>query len=197
MKLVVGLGNPGRKYSGTRHNVGFEVVGRLASKFGAESPRMKFDAEMAEVTIGGERTLLMLPQTFMNRSGQAVQAALAFYKLAREDLLVVCDDFNLPCGRLRLRPDGSSGGQRGLENIAQLLGSDQFSRLRLGIGPVPPQWDAADFVLGKFTAEDEAIVAPMLQRASDAVECWIADGIAAAMNEYNTVPVEPPRGGVE
>lgn len=197
MKLVVGLGNPGRKYLGTRHNVGFEVVGRLASSFGAESPRLKFDAEVAEATIGGERTLLLLPQTFMNRSGQAVQAAIAFYKLALDDLLVVCDDFNLPSGRLRLRPDGSSGGQRGLESIARLLGSDQFPRLRVGIGPVPPQWDAADFVLGKFTAEDEAIVAPMLQRACSAVECWIANGIAAAMNQYNTAPAEPPRGGKE
>ena len=197
MKLVVGLGNPGRKYTGTRHNVGFEVIGRLALMFGAESPRMKFDAEVAEAQIGGERTLLMLPQTFMNRSGQAVHAALTFYKLTREDLLVICDDFNLPLGRLRLRPSGTSGGQRGLEHISQLLGSNEFSRLRLGIGPVPPQWDAADFVLGKFSVEDAADVEPMLKRSADAVECWVKQGIAAAMNQYNSAPAEPPRGGGE
>lgn len=197
MKLVVGLGNPGRKYTSTRHNVGFEVLGRLASKFGAESPRLKFDAEVAEAAIGGERTLLMLPQTFMNRSGQAVQAALAFYKLPLEDLLVICDDFNLSLGRLRFRPGGSSGGQRGLENIGQLLGSGEFSRLRLGIGPVPPQWEAVDFVLAKFSVEDEVTSEPMLRRASDAAECWITQGIAAAMNQYNTAPAEPLNGGDE
>lgn len=189
MKLVVGLGNPGRKYAGTRHNVGFEVLARLAARYDAETPRQKFDAELTEVQVGTERTLLMRPQTFMNRSGQAVQAAVAFYKLPLEDLLVVCDDFNLPVGRLRFRPGGSSGGQRGLENISQMLGTQEVARLRIGIGPVPPQWDAADFVLGKFTTSELAAMAPLLDRSADAVGSWIAKGISATMNQYNS-PVE-------
>lgn len=189
MKLVVGLGNPGRKYAGTRHNVGFEVLNRLASRNDAGSPRQKFDAELTEIQLGNERTLLMWPQTFMNRSGQAVQAAVAFYRIPLEELLVVCDDFNLPLGRLRIRPGGSSGGQRGLENISQLLGTPEVARLRIGIGPVPPHWDAVDFVLGKFTAPEQDAINPLLDRSADAIGCWVERGISATMNQYNS-PVE-------
>ena len=185
MKLVIGLGNPGRKYAFTRHNVGFEVIERLASRHGAEPWRRKFDAEIAEAPIGGERALLLRPQTLMNRSGQAVQAAVAFYKLPLEDLLVVCDDFNLPLGRLRIRTEGSSGGQKGLQNITQLLGTQEIARLRIGIGPVPPEWDAADFVLGRFTPAERAAIVPLIDRSADAVRRCVERGVAAAMNEYN------------
>jgi PTH1 family peptidyl-tRNA hydrolase len=194
MKLVVGLGNPGRKYAGTRHNVGFDVVERLSKRHGAEPWRLKFDAEISEVEIGGERTLLLRPQTLMNRSGQAVQAAVAFYKLPLDEVLVVCDDFNLPLGRLRIRTDGSSGGQKGLQNITQLLGTQEIDRLRIGIGPVPPEWDAADFVLGKFTSDERAAMEPVLERCGDAARMWIEQGVAAAMNQYNALPLEPSSG---
>jgi PTH1 family peptidyl-tRNA hydrolase len=197
MKLVVGLGNPGRKYAGTRHNVGFDVVERLAQRHGAEPWRLKFDAEIAEATIGAERTLLLRPQTLMNRSGQAVQAAVAFYKLPLEDVLVVCDDFNLPQGRLRIRTNGSYGGQKGLQNIIQLLGTEEINRLRIGIGPVPPEWDASDFVLGKFTSEERAVIEPVLERGVGAVRCWTEQGVATAMNQYNALPAEPHSGDNE
>lgn len=197
MKLVVGLGNPGRKYAETRHNVGFDVVEQVASRHVAEPWRLKFDAEIAEVEICGERTLLLRPQTLMNRSGQAVQAAVAFYKLPPEELLVVCDDFNLPLGRLRMRTDGSSGGQKGLQHITQLLGTQEIDRLRIGIGPVPTEWDAADFVLGKFTKAEKVTIAPVIDRSADAVCCWVEQGIAAAMNRYNALPAEPSSGDNE
>jgi peptidyl-tRNA hydrolase, PTH1 family len=197
MKLVVGLGNPGRKYAGTRHNVGFDVVEQLALRHAAEPWRLKFDAEIAEVEIVGERTLLLRPQTLMNRSGQAVQAAVAFYKFPLEELLVVCDDFNLPLGRLRIRTDGSSGGQKGLQHITQLLGTQEIDRLRIGIGPVPPEWDAADFVLGKFTSAEKSTIAPIIDRSADAVRCWIEQGVAMAMNRYNALPAEPSSGDNE
>ncbi|MEX2169687.1 MAG: aminoacyl-tRNA hydrolase [Pirellulales bacterium] len=197
MKLVIGLGNPGRKYAFTRHNVGFDVIERLASRHGAEPWRRKFDAEIAEALIGGERALLMRPQTLMNRSGQAVQAAVAFYKLPLEDLLVVCDDFNLPLGRLRIRTEGSSGGQKGLQNITQLLGTQEIARLRIGIGPVPTEWDAADFVLGKLTRAEQSAIAPLIDRSADAVRCCVERGVAAAMNEYNALPAEAPSGDNE
>lgn len=197
MKLVVGLGNPGRKYAGTRHNVGFDVIERLASRHAAEAWRLKFDAEIAEAQIGGERTLLLRPQTLMNRSGQAVQAAVAFYKLPLEDLLVVCDDFNLPLGRLRIRTEGSSGGQKGLHHITQMLGTQEIDRLRIGIGPVPAEWDVVDFVLGKFTPQEQAAIAPIIERSADAVRCWVEQGVAAAMNQFNALPGTPTGGDNE
>jgi PTH1 family peptidyl-tRNA hydrolase len=121
----------------------------------------------------------------MNRSGQSVGAAAAFYQVPLERVLVVCDDFNLPLGKLRFRSQGSAGGQRGLDDIIKRLGSDEFNRLRIGIGPVPDEWDAADFVLGRFGPSDRAIVDETIERAAEAVECWAAEGIEAGMNRYN------------
>ncbi len=134
MKLVVGLGNPGRKYQVTRHNVGFEVLAAMARKYAAGPVRSKFEGEVSEVIQGDCRALLLCPLTYMNRSGLSVCAAYDFYKLELPQLLVVCDDFNLPLGKLRFRPSGSAGGQKGLADIIQRLGSDQFARLRIGIG---------------------------------------------------------------
>ncbi len=156
MKLIVGLGNVGRKYEHTRHNVGFNVIDLVAKRNGGSSPKEKFDGSTIEVTIGSERALLLWPHTLMNRSGQSVQAAMAFYQLPLTDLLVICDDFNLPMGKLRIRKQGSAGGQNGLGDIIKRLSSDEFSRLRVGIGPVPDAWDPADFVLGKFGPSDRS-----------------------------------------
>jgi PTH1 family peptidyl-tRNA hydrolase len=185
MKLIVGLGNVGRKYENTRHNVGFCVLNELARRHAAETGRDKFDGHVKEATMGSARVLLLWPHTLMNRSGQCVWQAVDFYKLSLAELLVVCDDFNLPLGKLRFRRNGSYGGQRGLEDIIDKLGTDQFSRLRLGIGPVPDRWDPADFVLGRFEAAEKDTIEETIQRAADGVECWVSDGIATAMNQYN------------
>jgi PTH1 family peptidyl-tRNA hydrolase len=185
MKLIVGLGNPGRKYEGTRHNVGFEVVAELGRRVGAGRPRTKFQAELLEAMVGGEKVLLLSPLTYMNRSGSSVQVARDFYQLTSEDLLIICDDINLPLAKLRFRVKGSSGGQKGLEDILRRLGTDQVPRLRLGIGQPPAQWDAADYVLGRFNEQERSEMEVAVVRAADAVEDWVAGGIEKCMNQYN------------
>jgi len=188
MKLIVGLGNPGRKYQGTRHNIGFEVIAELMNRHQVGRPRSKFNAEIAEVAIGEQKTLLMSPLTFMNLSGQSIKAAYDFYKLKLEDLLVICDDWALPVGRLRIRPSGSAGGQKGLADTIQRLGSDNFSRLRIGIGSPPPEWDAVDYVLGQFDELEKPEVRSVIERASRASETWVRNGVQMAMNQFNAEP---------
>jgi PTH1 family peptidyl-tRNA hydrolase len=185
MKLIVGLGNPGEKYKGTRHNVGFDVVERLSVQFTAPPPRAKFQGAVTEVTIGGERVLLLTPHTYMNASGTSVLAARDFYKITNEDILVVCDDFALPLGKLRLRAKGSSGGQKGLEDIIRRLGADEISRLRLGIGIPPAGRDAAGFVLSRFMKDEQSLATEMIERATEAAAAWVQSGIATAMNRFN------------
>jgi PTH1 family peptidyl-tRNA hydrolase len=185
MKLVVGLGNPGRKYEQTRHNIGFEVLAQLAKRQGDPPARSKFEGLVRECSIAGERTLLLMPQTFMNLSGRSVQLAVSFYQIPIDDLLLVCDDFHLDLGVLRLRPGGSDGGQNGLADTIQQLGTDNFARLRFGIGPVPERWNAADFVLSKISSGERKLADRQVLRSAEAVETWIAHGIQRAMNEYN------------
>jgi peptidyl-tRNA hydrolase, PTH1 family len=185
MKLIVGLGNPGKKYEGTRHNVGFEVLDLVARRSGDGQTKEKFDGRVMEATIAGERCLLLWPLTLMNLSGQSVGAAYEFYKLELADLLVVCDDFNLPLGKLRFRREGSAGGQNGLDDVIERLASDEFARLRVGIGPVPDKWNGADFVLGRFDASERKSVDDAVIQAADGVECWVAEGIAVSMNKFN------------
>src|SRR5436190_2416686 len=160
MKLIIGLGNPGPKYAGTRHNVGFDVIDYLAAAPGTTPFREKFEAFVAEAKEGDETVLLVKPLTFMNLSGRAVRAILDFYKVPAENLLVVCDDFNLPLGKLRIRTKGSHGGQNGLRCVQEQLGTDAYTRLRIGVGA--PTFDAVDHVLTKFkpgerAAADEAV----------------------------------------
>ncbi len=188
MKLIVGLGNPGAKYRGTRHNVGFDVLSVLARRYDVGRPKGKFNAEVAETRIGNEKAVLVSPLTFMNLSGQSVRAAIDFYKCDAGDLLVICDDLNLELARLRIRKNGSAGGQNGLKDIINRLGHQDFCRLRIGIGKVPAGWDAADFVLGKFSEHDLAAIEQGIQRASDAVETWITEGPLVAMNRFNGSP---------
>ncbi len=185
MKLVVGLGNPGRKYEGTRHNIGFDVVYALAKKFATGKPRTDFQAEVVDATLGAERVLLVCPQTFMNLSGASVIRARDFYKLGNADLLVICDDFNLPLGKLRVRQGGSAGGQKGLQDIIRCLGTEDFPRLRIGIGAPPDNWEGRDFVLSKFTKDEQTEVQIAVERAVDAAGCWASSGIAACMNQFN------------
>jgi peptidyl-tRNA hydrolase, PTH1 family len=198
MKLVVGLGNPGRKYEGTRHNVGFAVAREIARRHGVGPSKTSFQAEVIEAALlvkdaadksasGAEKqkVLLLLPQTFMNLSGNSVGAARDFYKLSNEELLIVCDDFNLPLAKLRFRSAGSAGGQKGLADVIRRLGTDEVPRLRIGVGPVPDHWDPVDFVLGKFAAAESTEIAITIQRAADAVVDWVSEGLPACMNRYN------------
>ncbi len=185
MKLVVGLGNPGRKYQGTRHNVGFDVVTELARRYARSVLKKKFQGEVVEVESRGEKLLLLCPHTFMNLSGTSVLEARDFYKIANPDVLVVCDDFQLPLTKVRLREKGSAGGQKGLADVIRRLGTDVVPRLRIGVGEMPAGWDPADFVLGKFTKDQRAEIAVTIAQAADAVEVWAASGIATAMNRYN------------
>ena len=185
MKLIAGLGNPGRAYDGTRHNVGFDALEILARRCGAPVRRSRFQGETAQVTIRGRPTLLLWPLTWMNLSGASVLAARDFYKIDHEDILVLCDDFQLPAGSIRLRASGSGGGQNGLADVLARLGTNGVPRLRIGIGPVSPGWKTADFVLGKFSKHERESVDAALERAADAAEEWVALGIEAAMNRYN------------
>jgi peptidyl-tRNA hydrolase, PTH1 family len=190
IKLVVGLGNPGRKYEGTRHNVGFEVLAELTRRHGPLKLKSAFRGEVADVNIAlangaGQRLLLLWPQTYMNLSGASVLEARDFYKLSNESILIVCDDFNLPLAKLRVRPSGSAGGQKGLDNIILRLGTEDVPRLRIGVGPVPEHFNGADFVLGKFTRQEIPEVKEALVRAAEAVETWARDDIQLCMNRFN------------
>jgi PTH1 family peptidyl-tRNA hydrolase len=184
IKLVVGLGNPGSKYQGTRHNIGFELVDRLARGGTAAVFAAKFEGQQAEIEIDYRRVLLLKPETFMNASGRSVGQAVRFYKLPVTELLVVCDDLSLPVGKLRLRPGGSDGGQKGLRDIAAHLGTDQFPRLRIGIGDNEAV-DAADYVLSRFKSTERNAIDDALILASQAVAVWVTQGIDPAMNRFN------------
>jgi PTH1 family peptidyl-tRNA hydrolase len=184
IKLVVGLGNPGSKYQGTRHNIGFELVDRLARGGSQASFSGKFEGLLAEIEIDYRRVLLLKPETFMNLSGRAVGQAVRFFKLPVSDLLVVCDDLSLPVGKLRLRPAGSDGGQKGLRDISAHLATDQFPRLRIGIGD-DEGVDAADYVLSRFKGSERNAIDDALILASQAVAVWVTQGIDAAMNRFN------------
>ena len=184
MKLIVGLGNPGSEYAGTRHNVGYRVVDRLAQRWSIAIGRAKFDGLVGDGPIKGEPAVLLKPMTYMNRSGQSVVQAWRFYKLDYPDVMVISDDMDLPLGRVRLRSRGSSGGQKGLGDILARLDSDDVPRLRVGIGRHPRQ-DAVNYVLSRFTPDDLPTVERIVDRATDAVENWIAEGIAEAMNRTN------------
>ncbi|MFK7962164.1 MAG: aminoacyl-tRNA hydrolase [Phycisphaerales bacterium] len=186
MKLVVGLGNPGPAYEATRHNVGFDVLGRLARRHApGESARSRFHSVLIETIIGPEKVLLMQPTTFMNRSGTSVSEAVNFYKLdPAEDVLVVVDDIALPCGSFRLRGSGSAGGHNGLSDIQRRIGTDAFARLRIGIdrpGEIPQK----DYVLGRFRPDQREAMEPALDECTDAAACWVTEGLSVAMNRFN------------
>jgi PTH1 family peptidyl-tRNA hydrolase len=185
MKVLVGLGNPGKKYAGTRHNVGFEVVAEVAYRYKADRPKAKFEAEVTEVLLGRERLLLAAPQTFMNVSGRSVRQLIDFYQIVPADVLVVCDDINLKLGQLRMRRSGSSGGQKGLENVIQHLGTPAVPRLRLGVGKPDPGRDSADYVLERFRKVEQETIDTAVRKAADAVEAWATEGIDRAMNRFN------------
>jgi len=188
VKLIVGLGNPGRKYAGTRHNVGFDVIAELVLRAGAAGSRTKFEAEVWEAFLAGDRVLLACPQTYMNLSGRSIQQMLAFHKLPLSDLLIVCDDLNLPTGKVRLRKSGTAGGQKGLQNTIDQLGTTEFARLRIGIDRPRPPMDATDYVLQKFSSSDRELIESAILRAAGGVELFIRDDVDKAMNAINADP---------
>ena len=186
MKLICGLGNPGKKYEKTRHNIGFEIVKQVAGKLGLGRAKAKFDGEIVEGIYEGEKLILLCPLTYMNESGRSVTQATRFFDLNESsELLVICDDFNLEVGKLRFRTKGSSGGQKGLENIIQRLGTKEFCRLRLGIGAPPENWNVPDYVLSRFGKEEKEIIETAVSRAAQAALFWFVHGIEKSMNEFN------------
>lgn len=184
MKVIIGLGNPGRQYAGTRHNVGFDVIDYLAAAPSVGGARSAFQAEVFETTEGGEKVLFVKPLTYMNLSGRVVRAILDFYKLTAEDVLVICDDYNLPLGKLRVRAKGSHGGQNGLRDIQQQLGSDEYPRLRMGVGQ-PGPGEAVDFVLSRFKPAERPTIDEAVAQAAAAALVWVRQGLPACMNFAN------------
>jgi len=184
--LVVGLGNPGMSYEGTRHNAGCEALAVLAKDAGIQLNKKQFKALTGTGEIAGKKVLLLFPQTFMNLSGEAVGAAMAFYKLQPEQLLVLSDDISLPVGGLRVRKKGSDGGQKGLRSIIGLIGSDQFPRVRIGIGAKPhPAYDLADWVLSKYKKDEQPLMQSAFENAAAAAKLVIAGKVDEAMNKYS------------
>jgi PTH1 family peptidyl-tRNA hydrolase len=185
VKLVVGLGNPGAKYRGTRHNVGFEVLDRLADRHRAVFDAAPVEALEARWRLDGDAVILAKPLTFMNLSGEAVGGLIRFYRVDTADVLIVCDDVNLPLGRLRVRATGSEGGHNGLRSVAQHLGTIDYARLRIGVGRGEERRDLADHVLSRFEPEEQTGVMSAIDRSADAVEDWVRHGTAYVMNAYN------------
>ena len=184
--LIVGLGNPGAEYAKTRHNAGFSLVEKLAARWKVNwRNERKFKARVARAERDGRRALLCQPQTFMNASGEAARAVVDFYRLPLEHLLVAVDDADLPLGEVRLRAGGSSGGHHGLESVEQHLATQEFARLRVGIGRKDGAREITDYVLDRFDAAEAALMERVLGRAADQAECWLDDGIEMAMTQFN------------
>ncbi len=191
--LIAGLGNPGREYKETRHNLGFMVVDRLALRLGVAFTRVESRALVTKGSHAGQRVILAKPQTYMNESGSAVGALLRFYKVELDNLLVTYDDVDLPFGTLRLRPGGGSAGQKGMKSIIERVGSEAFPRLRVGLGRPPGRMDAAAYVLQNFDRAEAAELPALLDRAADAVLLYIAEGLQRSMNQFNA----PEAKGIE
>ena len=195
--IIAGLGNPGRKYDGSRHNVGFDVIDELVDRFRISGP-VRFGKSMTgKGVIGGRKVILMKPLTYMNLSGEAVQEIVSYYKVDPADhLIVISDDIDLPVGHLRIRKKGSAGGHNGLKNIIQHLGMSEFTRIRVGVGGKPdPGADLANHVLGHFTGEDKAVIEEACRKAAEAVECILEQGPDRAMNLYNTAKQKKKKDG--
>lgn len=185
MRIIIGLGNPTREYQATRHNIGFDAITRLSDEFRIPLDQKKHKAICGSGYIAGEKVILAQPQTYMNLSGESVRAMLDFYKLTNEDIIVIYDDISLDVGQLRLRKKGSAGGHNGIKNIISHLGTDEFMRIKVGVGEKPQGWDLADYVLGRFAKEEESVIREALKKTSEACEVIIKDGFDTAMNRYN------------
>lgn len=185
MYIIIGLGNPSRKYAATRHNIGFDAITRIADDYNISMDFKNHKAVCGKGFIQGEKVLLAMPQTFMNLSGESVRELVDFYKVEQDEIIIIYDDISLDVGKLRVRAQGSAGGHNGIKSIISHLGSQKFPRIRIGIGDKPDKMDLADYVLGHFLEEEEPLVREGLKEASRACEIIITDGIEAAMNQIN------------
>lgn len=185
LTVIAGLGNPGNKYENTRHNVGFSTIDLLSSKHGIKVNKLKHKALTGEGTIAGERVLLVKPQTFMNLSGESIREIAEWYKLPMDNIIIVYDDVDLPVGTVRIRPKGSSGTHNGMKSVIYQLQSDEFPRIRIGVGKAPEGWDLADYVLSRFNADETGAIRESIERAADAAAAIVSSGVSAAMNQYN------------
>lgn len=185
MKVIVGLGNPGTKFTTTRHNIGFIVIDELAHRFGLKQYKQKFNSYYEMITVNGEKVILVKPLTYMNLSGEAVKPLLNFFKAEIDDLLVIYDDLDLPVGKLRLRTKGSAGGHNGIKSIIQHIGTQEFKRIRIGVGRPPSYMSVPDYVLQSFDKSEEADVVTAIKKAADACEDWLSKPFIDVMNKHN------------
>lgn len=185
MYLIAGLGNPTPQYAATRHNIGFDAITRICDDNNISLTAKKYKALIGQGILGGEKVILAQPQTYMNNSGESIAEIAGYYKLAPEDIIIIYDDISLPVGQLRIRGKGSAGGHNGIKSIIQCLGSENFLRIKIGVGSKPEKWDLADFVLSRFLDEENVIIREALGEAAKACECIISQGMQSAMNKYN------------
>lgn len=185
LTVIAGLGNPGSRYENTRHNAGFITVDLLSKKYGIRVDRLKHKALTGDGVINGERVLLVKPQTFMNLSGESIRDIVQWYKVPAKNLIVIYDDVDLPAGTLRIRAKGSSGTHNGMKSVIYQLQTDEFPRIRIGIGKAPEGWELADYVLGRFGADEAASAARCMERAAEAAAFMVSEGVEAAMNKFN------------
>ena len=190
MKVVVGLGNPEKKYDGTRHNIGFRAVDYLADKYNINIDSKKHKGLIGKGVIAGQKVLLVKPQTYMNLSGECLRPIMDFYKLEQEDFIIIYDDINLDVGRIRIRKKGSAGGHNGIKSIISHLGGQDFPRLRIGVGEKPKQMDLAAYVLGKFSKGENEIYDKLMPNVAGAIELMVWDDVDQAMNEFNKSIIE-------
>jgi peptidyl-tRNA hydrolase, PTH1 family len=183
--VIAGLGNPGTKYENTRHNVGFDTINLLSDKYGIKVSKLKNKALVGDGTIKGERVLLVKPQTYMNLSGESLREIVEWYKVSVDRLIIIYDDVDLPLGRVRIRPKGSSGTHNGMKSVIYQLQSDDFPRIRIGIDKAPEGWELADYVLSRFNGEERKVINDSISKAAEAAVAIIASGVDAAMNVYN------------
>lgn len=188
MYIIAGLGNPGDKYAGTRHNVGFDAIDAIAKDYGISISENKHKALLGKGMIGGQKVILVKPQTFMNLSGESIQEVVDYYKVDEEsELIVIYDDISLDVGQIRIRKKGSAGGHNGIKNIILNLAGDKFPRIKVGVGDKPKEYDLADYVLGRFAGDDRKVMEETFKKVSQAVEWMITENIDSAMNKYNGV----------
>ncbi|MCJ7856222.1 aminoacyl-tRNA hydrolase [Lachnospiraceae bacterium NSJ-143] len=188
MKLIVGLGNPGKDYSGTRHNIGFAVIDEMSREYSIDVNKGKFKGVLGEGRIGGQKVLLLKPLTYMNLSGESVREVCDFYKIPVEDIIIIYDDISLPVGGLRIREKGSAGGHNGVKSIIAHLKTDEFARIKIGVGSKPDGGDLVNHVLGRFSKDDSAVIDDAVKRGAKAAAAIVATGAKEAMNEFNFVP---------
>ena len=190
MYLIAGLGNPGTEYAATRHNIGFDMITYLCDEYNISLRGRKGKALVGKGVIAGEQVLLAQPQTYMNLSGESIRALMDYYKLDLEELIIICDDINLPVGQIRVRPKGSAGGHNGLKNIIQHLGTEEFTRVRIGVGAKPDGSDLIKHVLGRFSREDDGMIRDVFALAEKALLAIMTESVSEAMNQVNGVKIE-------